>query len=67
MSAQPTSKSTCNESIPEQSWIEREWARFQAWAAARRPDGLPAPLLTEAAQKVLKQQVEGDRVTDDHR
>lgn len=66
MSAQPTSKSTCKDQ-PEQSWIEREWARFQDWAAARRPDGVPAPMLTEAAQKVLKQQAEGDRVTDDHR
>lgn len=63
MSAQPTSKSTCKD--VGQSWIEREWARFQAWAAVRRPDGVPAPMLTEAARKVLK--AEGDRVTDDHR
>ena len=66
MSAQPTSKNVCKDE-PEQSWIERERARFQAWAAVQRPDGVPAPMLTEAAQKVLKQQVEGHRVTDDHR
>jgi hypothetical protein len=57
MSAQPTSKSTCKD--VGQSWIEREWA------AVRRPDGVPAPMLTDAARKVLK--AEGDRVTDDHR
>jgi len=66
MSAQPTSKNVCKDE-PEQSWIEREWARFQDWAAARRSDGVPAPMLTEAARQVLQQQREGDRVTDDHR
>ncbi len=66
MSAQPTSKNVCKDE-PEQSWIEREWARFQAWSAVQRPDGLPAPMLTEAARQVMKQQVEGHRVTDDHR
>lgn len=67
MSAQPTSKNVCKDE-PGESWIEREWARFQDWAAARRPDGVPAPMLTEAARQVLqKQQVEGHRVTDDHR
>jgi len=52
MSAQPTSKNVCKDE-PGESWIEREWARFQDWAAAR--------------QVLQKQQVEGHRVTDDHR
>lgn len=67
MSAQPTSKNACKDAVQEQSWIEREWARFQAWAAAQRPDGLPAPMLTEAGRQVLKQQGDGKHVTDDHR
>lgn len=40
------------------SYIERGWARGQAWAAVERPDRNPAPLLTDAARAVLAEERE---------
>jgi hypothetical protein len=45
------------------SYIERNWAKHQAWAVIERPDRQFAPCLTDEARRVL----EVNRVTDDHR
>lgn len=38
------------------SYIERNWARIQPWAAVERPDLHPAPLLTPEARHFLEQE-----------
>ena len=35
------------------SYIERNWARVNEWAAVERPDLHPAPLLTPAAKQIV--------------
>jgi len=35
------------------SYIERNWARMNAWAAHQRPDLHPAPVLTAEAKEVV--------------
>lgn len=38
------------------SYMERNWARMQPWAAVERPDLHPAPLLTPEARHFLEQE-----------
>jgi len=35
------------------SYIERNWARVNEWAAVERPDLHPAPVLTPAAKQIV--------------
>lgn len=43
------------------SFIESGWARKQAWAAAKRPDTHPAPMLTPEARALLEAMNHADR------
>jgi hypothetical protein len=47
-----------------QSYIERNWAKAQAWAASERPDRQFGPVLTDEARRLIKG---ADHVSDDHR
>lgn len=42
--------------VGRSSFIEKGWALQQPWAAARRPDTNPAPLLTPEARQLLEEE-----------